>query len=73
MATRLTVRTPMGRRLRDHFLNPPRGIPLGRLRRNDIVAAGIERVGRTIGVTDGYPLLEDGQVLQTSNVVWCTG
>jgi putative flavoprotein involved in K+ transport len=73
MATRLTVRTAMGRKLRDHFLDPPRGIPLGRLRRKDIVAAGIERVGRTTGVQDGYPLLEGGRVLKTSNVIWCTG
>jgi putative flavoprotein involved in K+ transport len=73
MATRLTVTTSMGRKLRDHFLEPPRGIPLGRVRRKDIIAAGIERVGRTIGVQDGYPLLEDGRVLEASNVIWCTG
>jgi putative flavoprotein involved in K+ transport len=73
MATRLTVRSRMGRKLRDHFLDPPRGIPLGRVRRKDIVAAGIERVGRTTGVRDGYPMLEDGRVLKTSNVIWCTG
>jgi putative flavoprotein involved in K+ transport len=72
-ATRLTVRTPMGRKLRDHFLDPPRGIPLGRVRRKDIIAAGIERVGRTAGVRDGYPQLEDGRVLEVSNVIWCTG
>lgn len=73
MATRLTVRSRMGRKLRDHFLDPPRGIPLGRVRRKDIVAAGIERVGRTTGLRDGYPLLEDGRVLKVSNVIWCTG
>jgi putative flavoprotein involved in K+ transport len=73
IATRLTVRTAPGRKLRDHFLDPPRGIPLGRVRRKDINAAGIERVGRTTGVRDGYPLLEDGRVLEASNVIWCTG
>ncbi|MGH7577889.1 MAG: FAD-dependent oxidoreductase [Longimicrobiales bacterium] len=73
MATRLTVRNPLGRKLRDHFIDPPRGIPLGRVRRKDIVTAGIERVGRTTGVRDGYPLLEDGRVLKASNVIWCTG
>jgi putative flavoprotein involved in K+ transport len=72
-ATRLTVKTPMGRKLRDHFLDPPRGIPLGRVRRKDIIAAGIERVGRTTGVRDGYPQLQDGRVLEVSNVIWCTG
>jgi putative flavoprotein involved in K+ transport len=73
MATRLTVRTWMGRKLRDHFLDPPRGIPLGRVRRKDIIAAGIERVGRTTGVQDGRPLLDDGRLLDVSNVIWCTG
>jgi putative flavoprotein involved in K+ transport len=73
IATRLTVRSAAGRKLRDHFLHPPRGIPLGRLRRKDIVAAGIERVGKTTGVRDGYPLIEGGRVVEVSNVIWCTG
>jgi putative flavoprotein involved in K+ transport len=73
IATRLTLETRAGRKLRDHFLDPPRGIPLGRVRRKDIIAAGIQRVGRTVGVRDGYPLLDDGRVLEVSNVVWCTG
>lgn len=74
MATRVTnVKTPIGRKVRDHFLDPPRGIPLGRVRRKDFSAAGIERVPRVVGVRDGHPVLEDGQVLDVSNVVWCTG
>jgi putative flavoprotein involved in K+ transport len=74
MATRvLTVKTPMGRKVRDHFLDPPRGIPLGRVRRKEIAAAGIERVPRTTGVRGGYPMLEDGRALEVSNVIWSTG
>jgi putative flavoprotein involved in K+ transport len=73
MATRLTVKTPVGRKLRDHFLDPPRGIPLGRVRRKDFPAAGIERVPRMTGVRNRYPVLEDGRVLNVSNVIWCTG
>jgi len=72
-ATRLTVDTFAGRKLRDRFLNPPRGIPLARVRARDIAAAGVERVGRTVGVEGGYPLLDDGRVLDVSNVIWCTG
>jgi len=73
-ATRvLTVNTPMGRKVRDQFLEPPRGIPLGRVRRKDFEEAGVQRVPRTSGVRDGYPQLEDGQVLDVSNVIWCTG
>lgn len=74
MATRvLNVMNPIGKKVRDHFLDPPRGIPLGRVRRKDIPAAGIERVPRTTGTRDGYPVLEDGRTLDVSNVVWCTG
>jgi len=73
MATRLTVKTPMGRKLRDHFLDPPRGIPLGRVRRKDFAPAGIERVPRMTGVMNGCPVLEDGRILEVSNVIWCTG
>jgi putative flavoprotein involved in K+ transport len=73
VATRLTVKTALGRKLRDHFLDPPRGIPLGRVRRRDFAPAGIKRVPRTRGVKNGNPLLEDGTVLTVSNVIWCTG
>jgi len=73
LATRLTVKTAPGRKLRDHFIAPPRGIPLGRVRRTDFARAGIKRVPRMTGVKNGYPLLEDGTVLTVSNVIWCTG
>ena len=36
-------------------------------------AAGVERLGRTVGVRDGLPLLDDGRTLEVGNVVWCTG
>ncbi len=73
LATRLTVDTTMGRKLRDRFVDPPRGIPLGRVRYKDLVAAGIERVGRTAGVRDGRPVLDDGRALDPANVIWSTG
>lgn len=73
VATRLTVKMAAGRKLRDHFIDPPRGIPLGRVRRKDFARAGIERVPRVIGVRDGCPVLEDGRILEVSNVIWCTG
>jgi putative flavoprotein involved in K+ transport len=73
MATRLTVKTRLGRKLRDHFLDPPRGIPLGRVRRKDFAAAGIERVPRMTSVMNGCPVLECGRVLEVSNIIWCTG
>jgi putative flavoprotein involved in K+ transport len=74
MATRvLTVKTPFGRKVRDHFLDPPRGIPLARVRRKDFAAAGIERVPRITAVSNRYPVLDDGTALKVSNVIWCTG
>ncbi len=73
VATRLTVKTALGRKLRDHFTDPPRGIPLGRVRRKDFAPAGIERVPRMTAVRNGYPVLENGRVLEVSNVIWCTG
>ncbi len=72
MATRvLTVKTPIGRAVKRKFRD--RGIPLARVGRKDILAAGIQRVPRVTGVTNGAPLLDDGRVLDVANVIWCTG
>jgi putative flavoprotein involved in K+ transport len=74
MATRvMTVKTPIGRKVRDYFLDPPRGIPLARVRRKDFAAAGVERVPRMTGVKNRYPVLDGGRILEASNVIWCTG
>ena len=73
VATRVTVNTWLGRKLRDHLFDPPRGIPLGRVRRQDFAAAGVERVARVAGVRNGRPVLEGGRSLDVSNVIWCTG
>ena len=67
----LTVRTPIGRRMRPKLLS--HGAPLVRVKPKDIAAAGIERVPRVVGVQGGLPLLEDGRVLEAANVIWCTG
>jgi putative flavoprotein involved in K+ transport len=67
----LTVRTPIGRRMRPRLLS--HGAPLVRIKPKDIVAAGIKRVPRVIGAQGGLPLLEDGRVLDAANIIWCTG
>ncbi len=67
----LTVRTPIGRRMRPRLLS--HGAPLVRVKPKDIAAVGIERVPRVVGVRDGVPLLEDDRVLEAANVIWCTG
>jgi putative flavoprotein involved in K+ transport len=67
----LTVRTPIGRRVRPSMIS--KGGPLIRVKPQDITAAGIERAPRVTGVRDGRPLLADGRVLDVANVIWCTG
>ena len=67
----LTVRTAVGRKKRSEAMS--HGLPLVRTKPDDLAAAGIERVPRVAGVRDGLPLLEDGRVLDVTNVIWCTG
>jgi len=49
------------------------GVNLVRNKTRDLVQAGITRVGRVSGMRDGMPLLESGEILEVTNVVWCTG
>jgi putative flavoprotein involved in K+ transport len=67
----LTVRTSAGRKLRSTLLSG--GHPLARVKPKDLAAAGVERVPRTVGVRGGLPVVEDGRVMDVSNVIWCTG
>jgi putative flavoprotein involved in K+ transport len=67
-----TLDSPIGRKaapsIRDH------GLPLDRVRPADLAAAGVERTyARAVGARDGMPLLDDGRVVETANVVWATG
>jgi putative flavoprotein involved in K+ transport len=67
----LTMRTPLGRTVEHQLSN--HGLPLARVRRKDLNRAGVERVPRVTGVRDGLPLHADGQLLDATNVIWCTG
>jgi putative flavoprotein involved in K+ transport len=67
----LTVRTPIGRKVRSHFLK--HGATLVRQRSGELKKAGVARVPRVAGVKNGLPCLEDGRTLDVRNVVWCTG
>ena len=69
----INVANPIGRKVRAHFLYPPRGIPRAGGTRKKVRDAGIEWVGRTTGTKDGRPALDDGQVLDVANIIWCTG
>jgi putative flavoprotein involved in K+ transport len=68
----LTLRTPIGRKMAPQVRKG--GGPLLRVRRADLLAAGVEwHEARTVGVQDGRPVLADGTVLDVANVIWCTG
>jgi putative flavoprotein involved in K+ transport len=67
----LTLNTPMGRKLRPKLIS--RGGPLVRVKPKQLEAMGVRRVGRTIGVSNGWPVLDGGRVLEIANVIWCTG
>jgi putative flavoprotein involved in K+ transport len=66
----LTTNTPIGRKGRPKALSE--GWPLVRVKPKDLAAARIERLPKTVGVRGGLPVLEDGRVLEVSNVIWCT-
>jgi putative flavoprotein involved in K+ transport len=67
----LSIATPIGRKVRPKMLH--RAAPLIRTRPKDLVAAGVGRVPRVVGVRNGLPLLENGRVGDVANIVWCTG
>ena len=67
----LTTSNPLGRKFRSKMLH--KAAPLLRVKPKDLVAAGVERVGRVTGVVNGRPSLDDGSILDVANVVWCTG
>jgi putative flavoprotein involved in K+ transport len=73
LATRVfTLGTPIGRRMAPRVRNG--GGPLLRVRSADLRDAGVIRYdAKTTGVSDGKPMLDDGQVLDVANVIWATG
>jgi putative flavoprotein involved in K+ transport len=67
----LTLRTPIGRRVAPNFA--AHATPLIRVKSKELAKQGVERVAKVAGVRDGMPLLEDGRVVDVTNIVWCTG
>jgi putative flavoprotein involved in K+ transport len=67
----LTIDTRIGRKARPKLLTE--ATPLIRVREEDLVALGVERVARVVGVRRGLPSLEDGNVVDAGNIIWCTG
>jgi putative flavoprotein involved in K+ transport len=67
----LTVRTPIGRRLRAKVIS--QGGPLIRVKHKDLDALGVQHAPRVTGARSGRPELADGRALEVTNVIWCTG
>ena len=67
----ISVTNPIGRRLRPRLLKMT--LPLARVKPQDLDAAGVMRLPRTIAIRDGKPALEDGRIVDVANVVWATG
>jgi putative flavoprotein involved in K+ transport len=67
----LSKRTPIGRRAGHKVAFG--GTPLIRVKSRHLEDAGVERVARVTGTRRGLPLLADDEVLDVTNVVWCTG
>ena len=67
----LTTGTPIGRRVKPKAT--AKGTALIRLKPKDFETAGVETVPRVAGARDGCPVLDDGRVMEVTNVVWCTG
>jgi putative flavoprotein involved in K+ transport len=67
----LSLKTPIGRKVRPKMLH--RTTSLIRVKPKDFEAAGIERVGKTIGVRDGLPVVAGGESLDVQSIIWCTG
>jgi putative flavoprotein involved in K+ transport len=67
----LRVDTRIGRKLGPKLI--AKGDPLIRTKLKDLLAAGVERVPRVVGIRDGLPVLEDDRAVDVANVVWCTG
>lgn len=67
----LTSRTAAGQKLRHK--GSSMGLPLVRVKPQDLARADVQRVPRTAGVECGQPVLDDGRTLHVGNVIWCTG
>lgn len=67
----LTMRTPMGRKFRSRMHG--HGMPLIRTRPGQLERAGVRRIGKITGISDGKALADDGTKVAFASVIWCTG
>lgn len=71
-ATRVTdVGLPLGRRIAARAID--HGTPIIGMDPREIDRAGVRRTPRVSAVREGWPVLENGEILEVATVVWCTG
>lgn len=66
-----TTSTFIGRKVRPGAVS--KGGPLIRIKPKEITKAGIIRVPKVTGVIEGLPVLQNKEVLDVKNIIWCTG
>jgi len=69
----LTVDTLLGRWIVQRAREFRGGHPVVGITPEDLLQAGIQRVPRVTTISNGRPVVEDGQVLDITNVIWATG
>jgi putative flavoprotein involved in K+ transport len=67
----LTTKTPIGKKAKKSIIHG--GAPLIRISADDLDRAGITRLPRMTGVSNGAPQFADGAVIKVSAVIWATG
>lgn len=67
----LSLSTPIGRKVRPKIIS--QGGPLVRIKPKAFIKVGIKRVERVSAVRNGLPVIENEQIQNVKNVVWCTG
>lgn len=68
---RINTDSWLGSRLRDKARSS--GDPVFAPVHQAMLDAGVQRIGRTVGVESGQPVIEDLGAIEVTNVIWCTG
>ncbi len=67
----ITVDTPIGKKMQAKGNH--RGTPLGRVTLEEVGASGVKLSPKVVGIENGLPKLEDGQILDVEGILWATG
>ena len=68
----LNTSTPMGRKFQALIMKGG-GAPLINISPESVQSAGVKILPRLKGAQDGWPIMENGERIEPSAIVWCTG